>query len=155
MLVLKRSATQHHRTPVPLQRWHFTTLSPFLSKPLPSQFLHFCFFFMFGPFSLTMNFSCRKGAVNWCISAYQNQFVDSRQRASLAMTRVAEAIVSVFQRRCGNYRVSFQGCSPVHSICEYALCREPQGVIEGAPQCRDGFSSRRCGPDKRRPLSDP
>ncbi|WP_187435868.1 hypothetical protein [Bradyrhizobium hipponense] len=54
-----RSSTQHHLTPVPLHRWHFTTLSPFLSKPLPSQFLHFCFFFMFGPFSLTMKFSCR------------------------------------------------------------------------------------------------
>jgi hypothetical protein len=31
-----------HRNPVPPQRWHFTTLSPFLSRPLPSQFLH-CF----------------------------------------------------------------------------------------------------------------
>jgi hypothetical protein len=58
-----RPATQHHRTPVPLQRWHFTTLSPFLSKPLPSQFLHFCFFLMFGPFSLVMKFSCRQRAV--------------------------------------------------------------------------------------------
>src|SRR5690349_12006650 len=44
----------HHRKPVPLQRWHLTTLSPFFSKPLPSQFLHFCFFLMFGPFSLAM-----------------------------------------------------------------------------------------------------
>src|SRR3954471_15068500 len=42
------------RTPVPLQRWHFTTLSPFFTRPLPSQFLHFCFFLMFGPFSLAM-----------------------------------------------------------------------------------------------------
>jgi hypothetical protein len=41
-------------TPVPLQRWHFTTLSPFLTRPLPSQFLHFCFFLMFGPLSLAM-----------------------------------------------------------------------------------------------------
>ena len=48
-----------YRTPVPLQRWHFTTLSPFLSKPLPSQFLHVCFFFMFGPFSLAIVFSNR------------------------------------------------------------------------------------------------
>src|SRR5438270_6913545 len=55
-LVSERSSTRHHRTPVPLQRWHFTTLSPFLSKPLPSQFLHFCFFLMFGPFSLVMRF---------------------------------------------------------------------------------------------------
>jgi hypothetical protein len=48
--------TQHrpHLTPVPLQRWHFTTLSPFLTRPLPSQFLHFCFFLMFGPLSLGM-----------------------------------------------------------------------------------------------------
>jgi hypothetical protein len=30
--------------PVPSQRWHRTTLSPFLSVPFPSQFLHFCFF---------------------------------------------------------------------------------------------------------------
>jgi hypothetical protein len=43
-----------HRTPVPLQRWHLTTLSPFFRRPLPSQFLHFCFFLMFGPFSLAM-----------------------------------------------------------------------------------------------------
>jgi hypothetical protein len=43
-----------HLTPVPLQRWHLTTLSPFLTKPLPSQFLHFCFFLMLGPFSLAM-----------------------------------------------------------------------------------------------------
>src|ERR1700750_592014 len=43
-----------HRTPVPPQRWHLTTLSPFFKRPLPSQFLHFCFFLMFGPFSLAM-----------------------------------------------------------------------------------------------------
>jgi hypothetical protein len=30
--------------PVPSQRWHLTTLSPFFRVPLPSQFLHFCFF---------------------------------------------------------------------------------------------------------------
>ncbi len=42
------------RTPVPPQRWHLTTLSPFFSRPLPSQFLHFCFFLMLGPFSLAM-----------------------------------------------------------------------------------------------------
>jgi hypothetical protein len=48
-----------HRTPVPLQRWHFTTLSPFLSKPFPSQFLQVCFFFMFGPFSLAIVFPNR------------------------------------------------------------------------------------------------
>jgi hypothetical protein len=65
-LAIERSSPQHHRTPVPLQRWHFTTLSPFLSKPLPSQFLHFCFFLMFGPFSLVMRFSCRWNAVDWC-----------------------------------------------------------------------------------------
>jgi hypothetical protein len=46
-----------HRTPVPPQRWHFTTLSPFLSRPLPSQFLHFGFFLMLGPLSLAMIFS--------------------------------------------------------------------------------------------------
>ena len=43
-----------YRTPVPWQRWHFTTLSPFLTKPLPSQFLHLAFFLTFGPFSLAM-----------------------------------------------------------------------------------------------------
>jgi hypothetical protein len=43
-----------YRTPVPWQRWHFTTLSPFLTKPLPSQFLHLDFFLTFGPFSLAM-----------------------------------------------------------------------------------------------------
>jgi hypothetical protein len=32
-------------------------LSPFFSKPLPSQFLHFGFFLIFGPFSLGMNVS--------------------------------------------------------------------------------------------------
>ena len=45
------------RSPVPLQRWHFTTLSPFFSRPLPSQFLHFCFFLMLGPFWLDMTIS--------------------------------------------------------------------------------------------------
>jgi hypothetical protein len=30
--------------PVPLQRWHLTTLFPFFKVPLPSQFLHICFF---------------------------------------------------------------------------------------------------------------
>jgi hypothetical protein len=29
--------------PLPPQRWHRTTLSPFLRVPFPSQFLHFCF----------------------------------------------------------------------------------------------------------------
>lgn len=43
-----------HLNPVPLQRWHVTTLSPFFSKPLPSQFLHFCFFLVLGPFSFGM-----------------------------------------------------------------------------------------------------
>jgi hypothetical protein len=43
-----------YRNPVPWQRWHFTTLSPFLTKPLPSQFLHLAFFLTFGPFSLGM-----------------------------------------------------------------------------------------------------
>src|SRR4051812_46048337 len=43
-----------YRNPVPPQRWHLTTLSPFLSSPLPSQFLHFCFFLMLGPFWLDM-----------------------------------------------------------------------------------------------------
>jgi hypothetical protein len=49
-----RDDAPFHLTPVPLQRWHFTTLSPFLTRPLPSQFLHFCFFLMFGPLSLAM-----------------------------------------------------------------------------------------------------
>src|SRR3954470_13235940 len=52
-----RVAQRHlnaHLSPVPPQRWHFTTLSPFFTRPLPSQFLHFCFFLMFGPFSLAM-----------------------------------------------------------------------------------------------------
>jgi hypothetical protein len=52
-----RSDSIAYRTPVPLQRWHFTTLSPFLNRPFPSQFLHNCFFFMFGPFSLVIGFS--------------------------------------------------------------------------------------------------
>jgi hypothetical protein len=43
-----------YRTPVPPQRWHFTTLSPFFNRPLPSQFLHFCFFLILGPFSLAI-----------------------------------------------------------------------------------------------------
>jgi hypothetical protein len=30
--------------PLPPHLWHRTTLSPFLSVPFPSQFLHFCFF---------------------------------------------------------------------------------------------------------------
>jgi hypothetical protein len=46
-----------HLNPVPLQRWHLTTLSPFLTRPLPSQFLHFCFFLTLGPFSLAMIFA--------------------------------------------------------------------------------------------------
>ena len=45
-----------YRKPVPPHRWHFTTLSPFFSSPLPSQFLHFCFFLMLGPFWLVMTF---------------------------------------------------------------------------------------------------
>src|SRR3978361_1089430 len=52
-----------HRKPVPPQRWHFTTLSPFFSKPLPSQFLHFCFFLTLGPFWLAMIVSRRKSGV--------------------------------------------------------------------------------------------
>jgi hypothetical protein len=48
------SLASAYRTPVPWQRWHFTTLSPFLTKPLPSQFLHLAFFLTFGPFSLAM-----------------------------------------------------------------------------------------------------
>src|SRR5258708_40197502 len=50
-LILRASA---YRSPVPWQRWHFTSLSPFLTKPLPSQFLHLAFFLTFGPFSLAM-----------------------------------------------------------------------------------------------------
>src|ERR1700755_157743 len=50
-----RGQIQIHFNPVPLQRWHLTTLSPFFSKPLPSQFLHGCFFL--GPFPLVMPFS--------------------------------------------------------------------------------------------------
>src|ERR1700737_1532220 len=52
-----RREMRNQRTPVPPQRWHFTTLSPFLSRPLPSQFLHFCFFLILGPFSLAMTSS--------------------------------------------------------------------------------------------------
>jgi hypothetical protein len=51
-----------YRTPVPPQRWHLTTLSPFFSRPLPSQFLHFCFFLMLGPFALAMMISRRRGS---------------------------------------------------------------------------------------------
>jgi hypothetical protein len=50
------SAVSPHRTPVPPHRWHFTTLFPFFTNPLPSQFLHFCFFLTLGPFSLAMMF---------------------------------------------------------------------------------------------------
>src|SRR5258706_5151942 len=56
-LWVDRCSGPSHRTPVPPQRWHFTTLSPFFSRPLPSQFLHFCFFLMLGPFSLAMRSS--------------------------------------------------------------------------------------------------
>lgn len=52
-----------HLTPVPLHRWHVTTLSPFFSKPLPSQFLHFCFFLMLGPFSFAIGLSGFRDAV--------------------------------------------------------------------------------------------
>src|SRR3954451_25371010 len=45
------------RRPVPAQRWHFTTLSPFFNRPLPSQFLHFCFFLVLGPFSFAIAIS--------------------------------------------------------------------------------------------------
>src|SRR5450631_651377 len=38
----RQSPRQSQRSPVPPQRWHLTTLSPFFSRPLPSQFLHFC-----------------------------------------------------------------------------------------------------------------
>ena len=55
-------ASGGQRTPVPLQRWHLTTFSPFFSSPLPSQFLHFCFFLMLGPFSLAMLASWRRVA---------------------------------------------------------------------------------------------
>jgi hypothetical protein len=54
---------QNHRTPVPPQRWHLTTLSPFFSRPLPSQFLHFCFFLILGPFWLVMTSS-----EPWCVA---------------------------------------------------------------------------------------
>jgi hypothetical protein len=58
--------SEPHRTPVPLQRWQVTTLSPFFSVPLPSQFLHFCFFLMLGPFSLAMAASFRCGGGRRC-----------------------------------------------------------------------------------------
>src|SRR6266478_1636426 len=61
MMGFAKGLTQPHacslrayRSPVPWQRWHFTTLSPFLTRPLPSQFLHLAFFLTFGPFSLAM-----------------------------------------------------------------------------------------------------
>jgi len=43
--------------PAPPIAQHFTTLSPFFSRPLPSQFLHFGRFLMFGPFRLSMSVS--------------------------------------------------------------------------------------------------
>jgi len=55
------SLASAYRSPVPWQRWHFTTLSPFLTKPLPSQFLHLAFFLTFGPFSLAMMVSRIRG----------------------------------------------------------------------------------------------
>jgi hypothetical protein len=65
IIVVERVAADHgaaqgefiQRNPVPLHRWHFITLSPFFTKPLPSQFLHLAFFFMLGPFSLAIAFS--------------------------------------------------------------------------------------------------
>ena len=44
----------HDLKPVPPHRWHFIFLSPCLTRPLPSQFLHFtfalpAFFCMFSP----------------------------------------------------------------------------------------------------------
>ena len=54
---IRPSGLQTYRSPVPWQRWHFTTLSPFLTRPLPSQFLHLAFFLTFGPFSLAMMIS--------------------------------------------------------------------------------------------------
>src|SRR4051794_25817563 len=77
-------STHHHRTPVPLQRWHFTTLSPFLSRPLPSQFLHFCFFLMFGPFSLVMDGSCRGGGTG---ALYRILNPRKRQKSSRVLCR--------------------------------------------------------------------
>jgi hypothetical protein len=56
---LIQQLVSNHRTPVPPHLWHFTTLSPFFTNPLPSQFLHFCFFLTLGPFSLAMSFSRR------------------------------------------------------------------------------------------------
>src|SRR5476651_2174229 len=63
----RRPEPELQRTPVPPHLWHFTTLSPFFSRPLPSQFLHFCFFLTLGPFSLAIMFIllrnvCRGGA---------------------------------------------------------------------------------------------
>src|SRR6266566_3947365 len=60
-------ALRAYRSPVPWQRWHFTTLSPFLTKPLPSQFLHLAFFLTFGPFSLAMMVS-KVRFVHWIAS---------------------------------------------------------------------------------------
>jgi hypothetical protein len=51
------SIVRFYLTPVPLHLWHFTTLSPFFSSPLPSQFLHFGRFLMLGPRKLSMTVS--------------------------------------------------------------------------------------------------
>src|SRR5216684_3531838 len=62
LITLEPVQPMPYRTPVPPQRWHLTTLSPFFSRPLPSQFLHFCFFLMLGPFALAMMISRRRGS---------------------------------------------------------------------------------------------
>jgi hypothetical protein len=68
------------RNPVPPQRWHLTTLSPFLSRPLPSQFLHFCFFLMLGPLALAMTAS-KPGAGT--ADLIQRLSINRRQRSGL------------------------------------------------------------------------
>jgi hypothetical protein len=52
------SGRSHRLIPVPPQRWHLTTLSPFLSMPLPSQFLHFSFFLPSGFCMLSPQSDC-------------------------------------------------------------------------------------------------
>jgi hypothetical protein len=71
-----------HRTPVPLQRWHFMTLSPFLTRPLPSQFLHFCFFLMLGPlsFDIGTSMTCEGGKAAGAVTPLLRYTVSPSQK---------------------------------------------------------------------------
>jgi hypothetical protein len=64
--------------PVPPHLWHLTILSPFLSVPLPSQFLHGRFFSPALFFILSSRFNCRMQGLN--IAQKPAESRDRRQR---------------------------------------------------------------------------